>query len=307
VKGENMYPYIFAAYADLKNEYDLLKSFVLSIRDFCGEFSSMPIVIVMNEIYRDTLTSEQTDFINSCQVQIEWITIPEKFAHIPYHEKTLAAGFVENGYLKFCNRLIWADIDTLFLQFPQELTMLNLPLACRPVDLKNIAGLYEEPLPAFWNEIYNCCSVSTDNLFDVVTTIDQQKIYSYFNAGCIVVSPEYRILSLWKDYFEEYVLNVEWQKYFEEDNLYKIFIHQVFLNIAITSLFTREDIHILDYHVNYPLCNQYRYPEPFKVKDFDELVSVRLDFYLKYGDFSEFHISESKKSWLKAHVYSEIE
>ncbi len=297
-----MYNFIFACYVDLEKEFAMLSSLVKSVRQFTYPVNNLPFIAAMDETQRDLLSPAQQEMIKSYDVTVEWMTIPQKYQAIPYFEKTLAAGEIEHRYLTKCKRIIWMDVDSLFFQFSDELLNLNKPIACRPVDLKNISCLYNEPLDSFWQEIYGNCSVRTENLFKLVTTVDEKEIYSQFNAGLLIVEPRYQVLGLWKDYFENCVLNHEWQKYNAQDKLYQIFIHQAFLNVAISSIFTKEDIHLLDYRVNYSLANHYRYPLQKKVESLDNLVSVRLDNYLTTGNFSEFTMKDELRSWLTENV-----
>jgi len=294
--------FCFATYADPLVDFNYLFILANSIRTWANELKNCKIIVAIDQSHLEFIKPEHSELLVKYEIELVPVEIDKKYQHIPYNQKTMAAGQIENFCMTYYERICWLDVDSVILNLSESCLDYNKILACRPVDLKLIGCPYGKGLDSFWKDIFDFTESSDKNLYEIETTVDQAKIYSYFNAGMLIVDPKYRLLSLWSDNFREIALNSKWEVYFAQNSLYKIFLHQAVLTASIISELSRDDIQILDYHVNYSLRNHENYPDYKKVKVLDDLISFRLDDYLQKHDFSEFEICAELKSWIYKHI-----
>ena len=175
----------------------------------------------------------------------------------------------------------------------------NINLGYRPVMLRNISSLYDEPLNAFWSFIFERCDTPVDDLFPMLTTVDEVYIRPHFNAGILGVHPETRLLQTWRDNFERLYQRPELITFYQENVLYRIFVHQAILAATLLVELKKDEMQDLGTSFNYPVFLE---PSPEIPND---VVTLRYDefkFFEQPGWENKVLVKEAVKTWLKAQV-----
>jgi hypothetical protein len=105
----------------------------------------------------------------------------------------------------------------------------------------------------FWTLVYHFCKVPQDRIFPMETHIDGTRIRPYFNAGMLITRPHKRLLQTWSNIFFDSYQKLPFRKFYEKNDLYKIFIHQALLSGVILSKFETDELAELPSTYNYPL------------------------------------------------------
>lgn len=122
------------------------------------------------------------------------------------------------------------------------------------MDHKLIGSAADEPVDTFWRDVYKVCRVPEVGLFTMTTSADVIRIRPYINAGCLVVRLEVGVLQAWRERFGRALASGVFKPYFQQDILYRIFLHQAILAGAVLSVLKGAQIQILPPHlVNYPM------------------------------------------------------
>ena len=83
-------------------------------------------------------------------VQVHRFEVPEDALKFPFGGKVYAAAAAESLASNQADILVWMDSDTIFTGEPAEFLLgENVSLGYRPVMLKNISSLFDEPVNAF--------------------------------------------------------------------------------------------------------------------------------------------------------------
>jgi len=160
-------------------------------------------------------------------------------------------------------------------------------LGCRPADHLLIGPPYEKTLDPFWDFVYETCGVTVDDIFPMITSVDQIKIHPYINAGMLIIRPESRLLQQWRDTFLEIYQDSRFMEFYEKNRLYKIFIHQAVLSACVIASVKQTEIKQLPYWVNYPLHMHTLYPADLRPKSLNELTSFRYEEFFSTPNWRE--------------------
>jgi hypothetical protein len=254
---------------------------VESIREYAGRHSDAVIwVFVPRGIHQLSRQGKEAfDRLGASPIEFE---IDPAFQGIPFASKVAAAAQAESMITADDQQLAWLDPDTIFFQEPEELLLQSgKVLGCRPVDHLLIGSPAAEPVDAFWLGVYRICEVDPGRLFTMATSADQIQIRPYLNAGCLVVRPEIGLLRRWRACFSQALASAVFEPYFEQDILYRIFLHQAILAGAILSKAREVQIHILPHLVNYPMHMHAQYPADRRPKKMNDLISGRYDTFFR--------------------------
>jgi hypothetical protein len=220
----------------------------------------------------------------------------------PFAGKVLAAAAAEEVAEGITDVLVWMDSDTIIVGEPVDLRLKKGKyLGYRPVMLKLIGSVYYQPIDGFWELVYRHCSVPMNRLFPIRTVVDEVEIRPYFNAGLLAVSPERRILQAWKENFLHQYLLREFQEFYQEHVLYRIFFHQAVLaGTALSRLEPGEFIELSsDYNFSIHLIEKIDVEHrPLRLND---VVTCRYDEYERLADpiWRNFiRVEESLLGWL---------
>ncbi len=269
-----------------------------SIRTFAGGLADNPIWVLFPET-EDKLAPQIETGFRSLNVRLIPFALSEETGAFPFAAKTFAAARAEALAEDKSEFLVWMDRDSIVLQEPGTL---RLPrgkvLGYRPVDHTLIGSPYDSPVDRFWELVYRLCDVPADKIFPMTASVDQKRIRPYFNAGMLVVRPERKLLRAWGENFAMFYLAPPFEPFYEQDILYRIFIHQAILTGTILSRSDRGELHQLPPLINYPLHMHSSYPAERRPARMNDLITCRCDFFFNPSWEADVAIDEPLKSWL---------
>jgi hypothetical protein len=290
----------------LEHEVRLL---VQSIREFSGPFSQCPVYVVQPRAGPppSKTTLNLLGQLGAIYVKADLNKSSEGKPQ-PGHKcyalinKPHAASLVESMLVDKVEFLALLDSDTLLLNSPSEFLLeAGCQVAVRPVDRGVICPNFQEPLTPFWEQVYRVCDVNPDQVWELVSTVDQKRIRAYFNSGTVVVRPRKGLFKRWKENVERF-LPSELDPNICGTEREKIFVEQAFLTGTILSTIPKESIKILSATYNYPLHNQRSLPPSVRLADFSEIVTVHYHKALRDDVWMDtIRVSPEYQTWLKVH------
>ncbi|MBN1486194.1 MAG: hypothetical protein JW981_01055 [Anaerolineae bacterium] len=271
-----------------------------SIRTFAGKLSQNPIWVLVPKMDK-ALDKKTIKALRALDAQIISFDIEPAALEFPLAAKAFAAAEAESQAQGYARILTWMDTDVLVFNPPTPLLLeQGMALGYRPVDHTLIGSLYDKPLDAFWSLIYAECRVPEEKIFPMLTSVDRNRLRPYFNAGILVVRPEYRVLRTWRDNFQRLYRDARFETFYEEHVLYRIFMHQAVLSGTILSLLDASELQLLPHRINYPLNLHHEYPEGSRPDYINTLISCRYDTLFQDEKWPQvFQIQEPVKSWLQ--------
>lgn len=273
-----------------------------SIRDFGGSLASSLIWIMVPES-RNTFSDGEKAGFAKLDLQIHPYPIDPDVLQFPFAAKIAAAAVAEGLAQGQTELLCYLDQDTLVLQEPDEFLLPDgKVLGYRPVHHKLIGTGWDEVLSPFWELIYRTCEVPEDRLFWMMTHIGE-KIRPYFNAGTFVVRPERGLLTQWRDTFLRSYRQPEFAAFYEQNQLYTIFMHQaIWTGVLLHALFL-DEMQLLSPKINYPLHLHEDIPEALRVKSIHDLTTLRYENIFDTPKWREnFPILEPLQTWLESQL-----
>ena len=270
-----------------------------SLRTFGGKLANYPLWMMMpQKLGQVSETTRQT--LSGLDVQLNRFEVPEGALGFPFGGKVYAAAAAESLASNETDILVWMDSDTVFAGEPVELVLQeNVNLGYRPVMLKNVSSLYDEPLNAFWSFIFERCDTPVNDIFPMLTTVDKVRIRPHFNAGILSVRPEDSLLQAWRNNFERLYRQSELAPFYQENILYRIFVHQAILAGTLLATLKKDEMQDLGARFNYPTFLE-RASELSR-----DVVTLRYDefeFFQQPGWEDKVPLRGPVKEWLGAQV-----
>lgn len=227
-------------------------------------------------------------------------TLPQEIGDFPFANKVFIAAEAETlADEALAPQLVWMDTDTLVMKEPQALILKEgVKIAIAPVHIQNISSRMDQAADGFWQLIYSHCHVSKNHVFSMNTVVDKVQIRPHFNAGLISAHPQAGILRKWRDNFAGLYQDPRMLEFFEQDERYKVYLHQAVLAATILSLCKKDEIKILPNEYNFPLHLISRMDEQSKPAFLNELVTARYDDLDEVGWKTALPVKEPYKSWL---------
>jgi hypothetical protein len=218
----------------------------------------------------------------------------------PFAGKTIAAGFAEYLAQERASILVWMDRDSLVIQEPGTLVLPEgTTFGYRPVDHILIGSPASQPPDPFWDLIYNYCAVDSQQVKPLLTSVDEKLIRPYFNAGMLVVRPQQKLLQSWAANFRTFYTLPAFNAFYEQDFLYRLFIHQTVLAGTVLAETGYQERFELPYLVNYPLHMHASYPESRRPEKLNDVISFRYDTLANEPHWEEtIPIDEPLQGWL---------
>ncbi|MHA2379957.1 MAG: hypothetical protein ACXADS_11840 [Candidatus Thorarchaeota archaeon] len=246
-----------------------------SIRAFGGAMAQIPIWCFTpdNESSVSITFKKRLESLEAALIPVELERETLEFAFAGHVQ---AAANAESKAMGQAQSLVWLAPNTLVLQEPRAyLLQSGKSLGYRPVHHKLLGSDYGEPLDEFWTLIYDHCGVREDRVFPMRTQVEDIAIRPYFNAGSLVVDPGTKIMRTWLDTFFRIFQKPEYQRFYNQDSRYEIFMHQAVLSGVILSNLVVEQMEELPLRYNYPL-NLYSEDEtPNRPESLEECVTIR--------------------------------
>jgi hypothetical protein len=297
---------IFACYLGSgESEEDALR-LARSLRTFGGEFCFNP-VWVLSQKNADQLSERVGQELNSLGARLIPFEMDEESGSFPFSSYVIAASFAEALAQGEASFLAWMSNDTLVLQSPQPfLLAARKSMGACPVHLKLLGSGADEPLDDFWQLVYRGCNVDIDQVFEMKTIVDEQTVRAYFNAGLLVVRPERGILRRWKSDFEKLIRQDGFTRFYQQNELYPIFMHQAALAGSVLASLQPDEIQRLPFEVNYPLHLHTKVSPNRKPEALEKLITCRYEeFEQVFGDpqlEDQIYIDQPLKNWLKSEL-----
>jgi hypothetical protein len=274
-----------------------------SIRTFAGEFCFNPIWM-LSQRSEDDLPDMTRQELYSLGVRLIAYDVDPEVKDFPFADYVTAAGIAEGLAQGEASFLVLMAADTLVLQSPSAFLLPSgKSLGACPVHLKLLGSGYDDPIDEFWRLIYQHCQVDMDKIFPVQTIVDEQLVRAYFNAGLLVVRPERGLLRTWGMDFDNLYHLPEFESFFQQNQLYKIFMHQAVLAGSILSSLKPDDFQHLPFEMNYPLHLHARVAASKRPVFLSQLITCRYEEYeASFGNADVtalLQIDEHLKDWLK--------
>jgi len=270
-----------------------------SIRAFGGRYAATPIWLMIPEYIERLPTSLRLD-LDKAGVRLLAFEVSKEELDFPFAGKTIAAGFAEYLAQERAAILVWMDRDSLIIQEPEVLFLPDGKIfGYRPVDHTLIGSPASAPPDPFWDLIYNYCAVDAQHIKPMRTSVDEKMIRPYFNAGMLVVRPRRKLLQTWSANFRSFYTLPAFNPFYEQDFLYRLFIHQAVLAGTILAETNPQERHELPCLVNYPLHMHASHPESRRPEKLNDVISLRYDTMADEPHWEEtIPIDEPLQSWL---------
>jgi hypothetical protein len=273
---------IFATYATRESEIGNVGILAASLRAFGGAKSKSPVHIYVTEsvAHEDSVVWHDLADLGIERKIVGGIEDAAAWYH--YAGKVTAAARAEADAVESGEILAWLDEDTVFLQEPVEFDLpARVSLGYRPAMHRNIAPLWNTPLNAFWERIYNLLAVPVEAAWPMVTPADEETVYPWINAGCLVVRPERGLLRMWAETWPVLYRDPELKKMCEADLKQRIFLHQAALTCAIINHLKPEERLELSPRINYPLFFKEMFGGEHAFDDLTDVTTFRHESYFR--------------------------
>jgi len=268
-----------------------------SLRSFGGSFAGSPAMALVP--VAGMMDPEVEVGLRTCDASIVPYALAEPLNAVLLAERAAGAAQAEAAAQEIARLLVWLDSDSLILREPLGMQIPpEARIGCRPVDLRLIGSPWDEEPDAFWGAIYAGCGVNREGIFPVRTTVEGQVIRAYFNAGCLVVRPEERLLRRWQAAILTLAARDEFGALSGRERL---FFHQAVLAGTLLATLRRKEIVELPPMVNYPLHLHDRVPEEWRPASLGEVESCRYESVFDHEDWAARVPAEGGlRAWLEA-------
>jgi hypothetical protein len=270
-----------------------------SIRAFAGSLAQAPIWFLTPSIGKK-LSATFKKRLHVLNVLVIPFKIDSKTLNFPLAGDVLAAALAEAKARTGSSLLAWLASNTVVIKEPKKFLLpSDKTLGFGPVHHTLIGSSYKEPLDPFWTSIYRYCNVPETRVFPMVTHVDGTKIRPYFNAGLLVTRPETRLLQVWRDTFFRVYRESVFQKFYEKDERYAVFIHQAVLSGVILSMLGTSELQELPPTYNYPVHLYAQDVSGHRPSSLEELVTFRHEgFYTDPQWINKMPAKKPLKQWI---------
>ena len=265
-----------------------------SIRTFGGEYCFNPIWMLSRHDEED-FSEETRQALFSTGVRLVTFEREPGETHFPFVDYVTAAALAEGLAQGETRCLAMMACDTLVLQPPSSFVLAaGKSFGGCAVHLKLLGSGVSEPVNDFWSLIYRNCHVEGERIFTMQTIVDEQPVRAYFNAGLLVVRPERGLLRGWQANFERLRGLPEFEPFYQQSELYSIFMHQTVLAGSLLSALNPDEFQQFPFTVNYPLHLHSKVSEKRRPTHLEQLITCR------YEEFSETFNDPSIEDMLRA-------
>ena len=270
-----------------------------SIRSFAGALSRNPIWCFVPEY-----VSQDSGAIRDRLLALNVSLIPFKTdledSSFPSACHVRASASAESLACERTDLLAWLDNNTIVLHDPRDFLLQDgISLGFRPVHHTLVGSRYDQPLDPFWTLIYRSCNVPEERVFPMITHVDGTTIRPYFNSGLIVTRPKKRLLQVWRDTFFAVYKEPSFERFYEQDRRYRVFINQAVLSGVVLSMLTADEIRELPAKYNYPLHLHAQDKTAHRPSCLEESVTFRHEaFYEDPNWIKKLPAKEPLKRWL---------
>jgi hypothetical protein len=274
-----------------------------SIRTFAGSLSKSPILYFTPESGKQ-LSFAAKDRLVSLDVKVIPFEIDFETLQFPLAGDVFAAAVAESTVYGQTDLLAWLGANTVVLREPEAfLLQKEKNLGYRPVHHTLVGSRYDIAIDEFWTLVYGWCKVPQDRIFPMETHIDGARIRPYFNAGMLITRPQKRLLQTWSDVFFKSYQRSPFRRFYEKNELYKIFIHQALLSGVILSAFETDELAELPSTYNYPLHLHTEDVTGHRPSSIEEVVTFRHEnFYHDKEWMRKMPAKQQLRQWLAERI-----
>ncbi len=268
-----------------------------SIRAFAGTMSQYPIWL-----FEANPQEAPCQTLASANVHILPLNIPDAIKPYYFADKVFACAQAEEMAPPTVQSLIWIDPTCLVIKPPVLFDLgQSFDAAVRPVHIKNVGLLPEEPLDNFWQKIYE--TVGLDDIHSTVETfVGMQRIRAYFNSHAFAINPTRGLLRQWLAYFTALVNDEAYQEAACQDVRHQVFLHQAVWSALLVAKLDPQRICNLPPDYNYPYNLHQSVPAARRAKTLNDLVCLTYEERsLDPAQVDDIIIHEPLKAWLLAH------
>ena len=257
-----------------------------SLRHFGEVLADLPIWIYTPE--GQPLQGPVLEALQDLDVELIPFPMDAAIRRFPFAGKTLAAAVAEERAEKEGVILAWHDRTGFIHQAPFDFILpAGINLAFRPTDIANIGAPLDEPLPEFWQKYLAHFSLDAEALTPITTAIDKVDLRLYVNAGLLVVRPENRLLRTWADCLVQTYALPEFQPFYQQNQAYAIFMHQVALTAATVMTTTVDEREILPNTYLFSVDNFFDYPPKERPLTLDQITTGRFHEFFALPNWQE--------------------
>ena len=271
-----------------------------SIRSFGGGLSQCPIWL-----FEANPQKVSCESLEGMDVQRFPLVVPEAVRHYYFADKVFACAQAEGMVSPNVHSLIWIDPGCLVIRPPLLYGLgQEFDAAVRPVHIRNVGLLPEEPLDGFWKKI--CETVGLDDIPTTVETfVDGQRIRSYFNSHAFTMNPSSGLHRRWFECFEALVSDGEYQKDTCQDERHQIFLHQAVWSALLVAELDSKRVRELPPDYNYPYNLHQSVPVGRRAAVLNDLVSITYENRsLDPQQVDDIEIHDPLRSWLSTRAAS---
>ncbi len=180
----------------------MAKLLAFSIRNFGGQFSQSKIFSYSPRKSK-RIHSSTVEVFEELQVDYVDEELNKDYKFYPIANKILSCAHRENN--TDSDVLVFLDTDTLFLDPPEILNKVSPgEVYARPVDFKGIGTdrNYSGVNGEYWKKMFQILGLQDRGRY-VNTTMDDQEIIEYYNAGLVITHRSNGFFTEWKKHFEK--------------------------------------------------------------------------------------------------------
>lgn len=265
-----------------------------SLRAFGGSLRDCPILIFQTNPERE----DHIDF-DIEDVHVIPLEIDEELRNYWFGEKVYACSVAEEMVGGDVRSLVWLSTQCLILNPPVLFDLIPAyDAALRPVHIRNIGSLIDEPLDNFWSEVYHLIGI--DEFQHTVTSfVDGDKLRPYFNTHIFSINPSKGILQTWLEYFRKMITDRDFQSGPCGDQEHQIFLHQAILSALLIRDLDWERIRVLPDEYSYPLHLHQEVPSALRpISISSQVCPVYEGIYQHPDTLNGVEVLEPLNSWI---------
>jgi hypothetical protein len=238
-----------------------------SLRTFGGDLRACPIWVFLPN--RERVSTIYTDLED---VHVFPIEIEEAFSRYYFTYKVHTCALAEELAESEFRSLVWLSPQCLIVNSPDLCDLSpSFDAAFRPVHIRNVGLPVEEPLDAYWREVYRNVGVD-DPPYSVESFVDLQELRPYFNSHIFSINPMRGVLRTWLTHFKRMIMDQAFQSGPCQDEVHQIFLHQAILSALLPKILAWERVRILPPEYSYPLHLHHEVPEARRPGSLNDLV-----------------------------------
>lgn len=284
----------FFTLIETESQVDGARLLVNSLRTFGGDMHQCPFWVFVTD----------PELKPGVGLRIEGVRIidhriPDMLANYWFSAKVSACARAEELAESGVQSLVWLSPDCLVVKPPDAFQLEDtIDIALRPVHIRNIGSLFNEPLDAYWQGIYQALQVE-DPSVGVKSFVDGVQLRPYYNSHAMSIRPSLGLFKRWLFEFGRLVNDYPFQSGPCQDDLHRIFLHQAVLSTLIASLIDRQQIRILSPDYSYPYNLHEQVPDGKRAQALDDLVCFTYeDRPLNPNLVHDVEIGEPLRSWI---------